>query len=108
MAARFAIFCTLLMLSSCTKPLPSRVRSSRGTCETTCATYDYCKGNTDETRTRICVAECRSIFSEDGRVDEQALLNLQRLDRPDLLAFIEGPQKHEIGADSVSPPARKP
>ncbi len=37
-------------------------------------------------------------------MDEQALLNLQRLDCPDLLAFIEGPQKHEIGADPTPKP----
>ena len=103
MPTRFALFCTTLLLIACTKPLPSRSRANRGTCEATCTTYEFCKGSNNESRHQSCVAECRSIFSEDGKIDESALLNLQRLDCPDLLAFIEGPQKHEIGVAVESP-----
>ena len=69
---------------------PTRLRTHYGTCEATCQYYDHCKGSSNEERHNICVAECRNIFSEDGVMDKDALLQLQRLECAELLAYIDG------------------
>ena len=83
--------CLLTLLSGCPRSgAPSRVRTSHATCEAMCDYYQYCKGDEKEQRYSACISDCRSIFSEDGQMDRNALLQLQRLECPELLSFIEG------------------
>ncbi len=65
-------------------------RTEAGSCEVTCDHYERCKGTPDSTREQICLSECRNIFTEDGHVDRDSLLELQQLTCSQLLAFIEG------------------
>ena len=101
MRSWFVGLCLLCTVGSCIRRLPSRVRASQGSCEATCDTYAYCKGDHDEGRERVCIAECRGIFSEDGKMDEAALLNLQALDCSNFLAFVEGQSNRAIGEEKL-------
>ncbi len=95
---RIFFLCSLLtLLSACPRSsAPSRVRTSHATCEAMCDYYQYCKGNQKEQRYSACISDCRSIFSEDGEMDRDALLQLQRLECPELLSFIEGDQSRPL------------
>lgn len=99
-----AIICLVALLSGCPRNnAPSRVRTSHGTCEAMCDYYQYCKGNEKERRYGACISDCRSIFSEDGEMDRKALLQLQRLECPELLSFIEGDQSRPLEPAAPTP-----
>ncbi len=90
-----------LLLSGCPRNnAPSRVRTSHATCEAMCDYYQYCKGDEKERRYGgrygACISDCRSIFSEDGEMDRDALLQLQRLECSELLSFIEGEKRRPL------------
>jgi hypothetical protein len=89
--------CVLGLISACARSAPpSRVRTNHATCEAMCDYYQYCKGSAEEQRHDACISDCRSIFSEDGRMDRHALLQLQRLECSELLSFIEGEQERPL------------
>lgn len=89
--------CLLGFIAGCTRSAtPSRVRTNHGTCEAMCDYYQYCKGDREEQRYSACISDCRSIFSEDGKLDRDALLQLQRLECTELLSFIEGDKERPL------------
>ncbi len=99
-----AIGCLLTLLSGCPRSnAPSRVRTSHATCEAMCDYYQFCKGDEKEQRYSACISDCRSIFSEDGEMDRDALLQLQRLECPELLSFIEGDKARPLAPQEPAP-----
>lgn len=98
------VTCLLAILSGCHRnSAPTRLRTSHATCESTCDYYQYCKGSQEEGRYGACISDCRSIFSEDGEMDRGALLQLQRLECPALLSFIEGEDGQALAPQSQKP-----
>lgn len=93
MLSIFAVLSTLAWgTSGCGAGLSSQreLRTEAGSCEVTCDHYEHCKGTRDAARESSCLAECRSIFSEDGRTDGDSLRGLEELSCRQLLSFIEG------------------
>ena len=81
-----------MALSACGGHLASRgdLESENGSCEVACDHYEYCKETRDPAREQACLSECRTIFSEDGKVDGDSLRQLEELSCRQLLSFIEG------------------
>jgi hypothetical protein len=97
-----AATCILGLISACARSAPpSRVRTNHGTCEAMCDYYQYCKRSQVEERHAACISDCRSIFSEDGQMDRDALLQLQRLECTELLSFIEGDEERPLNSTEL-------
>lgn len=93
-----ALTCVSLAFLACSHQVrPSRLRTQHATCEATCDYYQYCRGDQNQRRYDACIADCRSIFSEDGEFDRNSLIDLQQLDCKDLLSYIEGDERRPLG-----------
>ena len=94
--------CLLSLVAACTHgAAPRRLRTNHGSCEAMCDYYQYCKGDREEQRLASCISDCRSIFSEDGEMDQDALLQLQRLECTELLSFIEGDKERPLQSSDL-------
>ncbi len=102
MRALSVLCCLSLLAIACSRQArPTRLRTQYASCEATCDYYDYCRGDHDAERNQVCLSDCRSIFSEDGELDGDALLSLQQLECSVLLSFIEGDQRRPLGSSKL-------
>lgn len=82
---------------------PQRARILTGTCEGTCDYYQDCKEARDGNAYRACVSDCRAIFSEDGEMDRSSLRELESLECPKLVSYIEGSSGRGPGETGSTP-----
>ena len=81
----------LLLILSCAPSQRPATSRTTGTCGGACNHYVDCKDPADpDGAFNGCVSECREIFSDGQKLDQESLRDYERLECPEAIAFVDG------------------
>ena len=105
MAAICRVLAVLALLGACAKSKPLTSHRFVPTCQGMCDYYTACAGHSrDGDTSSACLADCDLLYIDQGRTNERMLWQLQQLDCPDLLAYIEGDDRTPLRRDQLQAP----
>jgi len=87
------VFLALISLSCAHYGRHRRTSELTGTCDGACRHYVECKNDGTAGPFQRCVAECREIFTYNGKTDQDSLLAFEGLDCEATVAFVDGTGK---------------
>ncbi len=85
------MFVVCIGFFGCAKTHPIASHRFVPSCEGMCEYYTACAGHDpDADEARACLSDCRLLYTDNGNTNERMLWQLQQLECPELLAYIEG------------------